>query len=133
MYEDSHTRMPNDLAKLKRIMRQANYMTYEDCSRSSAMKIAWEINNFRDELRRGLVRFTYRKADGTDRVALGTLNNMLIPTAALPKSTDVNIPRERLAIITYYDLEKDGWRSFYFYSLINIDHVWPFNSPSLKS
>ena len=120
--------MPNDLAKLKRIMRQANYMTYEDCSRSSAMRKAWEINNFRDELRRGLVRFTYRKADGTDREALGTLNNMLIPTAALPKSPEIDIPRERLAIITYYDLYVNGWRSFYFYSLEQIDHFWPFNS-----
>ena len=123
--------MPNDLAKLKRIMRQANYMTNQspaNGNKAYAMRAAWEIDNFRDELRRGLVRFTYRKADGTDRTALGTTNPLLIPTAAVPKSPEIDIPRERLGLITYYDLEKDSWRSFYFYSLYQIDHFWPFNT-----
>lgn len=120
--------MPNDIRKLRMIMRQANYLTNEDCNKSRALTMAWEICNFRDRLRRGLVRFSYRKADGTDRVALGTNNPLLIPTAQVPKSPGVNVYRERLAIVTYYDLEKDAWRCFYFCSLIGIDHVWPVNS-----
>ena len=109
-------------------MRQANYLTAEGRSKSSALIAAWKIDKIRDYLRTGLVRFTYRKADGTDRVALGTTNPLLIPAAAVPKSPDIDIPRERLGIITYYDLYANGWRSFYFYSLEQIDNVWPFNS-----
>ena len=120
--------MPNDIKKLRMIMRQANYLTGEDCSKSRALTTAWEISNLRDCLRRGLVRFSYRKADGTERVALGTNNPLLIPTAQVPKSPGENVYRERLAIVTYYDLEKDNWRCFYFFSLIGIDHVWPVNS-----
>lgn len=125
--------MPNDLAKLKRIMRQANYMTNQspaNGNKAYAMRAAWEINNFRDELRRGIVSFSYAKVNGDCRTALGTLNNMLIPADKMPKSADEpDLSKERLGIITYYDLDKDGWRSFYFYSLINIDHVWYFQRP----
>ena len=38
-----------------------------------------------------------------------------------------DLSKERLGLIAYYDLDKDGWRSFYIYSLNQIDHVWPFN------
>ena len=120
--------MPNDLAKLKRIMRQANYLTTEDRSKSSALRDAWEIDKIRNYLRTGLVSFSYAKVNGDCRVALGTTNPLLIPTAAVPKSPEIDIPRERLGLITYYDLYASGWRSFYFYSLYQIDNVWPFNS-----
>ena len=134
MYEDSHTRMPNDLAKLKRIMRHANYMTNQspaNGNKAYAMRAAWEIEKIRDYLRTGLVAFSYDKVNGDCRTALGTTNPILIPTAALPKSPDIDIPRERLGLITYYDLYAGGWRSFYFYSLDQIDHVWTFNSDPL--
>ena len=123
--------MPNDLAKLKRIMRQANYMTNQspaNGSRTYAMLAAWKIEEIREYLRTGLVSFSYGKVNGDCRTALGTTNPLLIPTAAMPKSLDFDIPRERLGLITYYDLEKDSWRSFYFYSLYQIDHFWPFNT-----
>ena len=122
--------MPNDLAKLKRIMRQANRMTNQhpaNGNKAYAMRAAWEIEKIRDYLRTGLVSFSYAKVNGDCRTALGTTNPLLIPTAAVPKSPDIDLAKERLGIITYYDLDKDGWRSFYIYSLNRIDHVWPFN------
>lgn len=123
--------MPNDIAKLKRIMRQANYMTNQspaNGSKTYAMLAAWKIETIREYLRTGLVSFSYVKVNGDVRTALGTTNPLLIPTAAVPKSPDIDIPRERLGLITYYDLYAGGWRSFYFYSLDQIDNVWPFNA-----
>ena len=123
--------MPNDLAKLKRIMRQANRMTNQhpaNGNKAYAMRAAWEIEKIRDYLRTGLVSFSYAKVNGDCRTALGTTNPLLIPADKMPKSAaDPDLSKERLGIITYYDLDKDGWRSFYFYSLNQIDHFWPFN------
>ena len=123
--------MPNDLAKLKRIMRQANYLTNQspaNGNKAYAMRAAWQIDEIREYLRTGLVSFSYAKVNGDARTALGTTNPLLIPTAAVPKSPDIDIPRERLGLISYYDLYVNGWRSFYFYSFEQIDHFWPFNS-----
>ena len=104
MYEDSHTRMPNDLAKLKRIMRHANYLTNQspaNGNKAYAMRAAWEIEKIREYLRTGLVAFSYAKVNGDCRTALGTTNPLLIPYTAVPKSPDIDIQRERLGLITY--------------------------------
>ncbi len=103
--------MPNDLKKLKRIMRQANYLTNQspaNGNKAYAMRVAWEIEKIREYLRSGLVAFSYAKVNGDCRTALGTTNPLLIPAAAIPKSTDLDLPKERLGLITYYDLDKDA-------------------------
>ena len=112
-------------------MRQANYMTNQspaNGNKAYAMRAAWEIDKIREYLRTGLVAFSYGKVNGDCRTALGTTNPLLIPTAAVPKSPEIDIPRERLGLITYYDLYSNAWRSFYFYSLYLIDNVWTFNT-----
>ena len=97
-------------------------------NKAYAMRAAWEIEKIREYLRTGLVSFSYAKVNGDARTALGTTNPLLMPTDKMPLSVDEpDLSKERLGIITYYDLDKDGWRSFYFYSLNRIDHVWPFN------
>ena len=65
-----------------------------------------------DELRTNLhgsspVTFSYLKADGTIRNALGTLNEGLIPDLMKPKDSSFNAGVN----LRYYDLEKEGWRS----------------------
>lgn len=56
-------------------------------------------------------KFTYTKKDGTERKAVGTLNDALIPidhqVTEDPSTGNVNTP----ANFRYYDLEKSGWRS----------------------
>lgn len=72
-------------------------------------------------LKKGIVRFTYRKVDGTIREALGTRNldiardalNICIPN---PKSGYVNPT-------AYYDLEKEDWRSFKAENVIAINGI----------
>ena len=84
--------MPNDINKLKRIMRQANYLTNQspaNGNKAYAMRVAWEIEKIREYLRSGLVSFSYAKVNGDCRTALGTTNPLLIPAAAIPKSTAI--------------------------------------------
>ena len=115
-------------------MRQANRMTNQhpaNGNKAYAMRAAWEIEKIREYLRTGLVSFSYAKVNGDCRTALGTTNPLLIPADKMPKSAaDPDLSKERLGLITYYDLDKDGWRSFYFYSLNQIDHFWRFNEPA---
>ena len=72
-------------------------------------------------LNKGIVRFTYRKVDGTIREALGTRNldiardalNIYIPN---PKTGRTNPT-------AYYDLEKEDWRSFKAEYVISINGI----------
>ena len=60
-------------------------------------------------LNSGVCSFKYTKKDGSERIASGTRQTEFIKTqGAEPKGTGV----ERSGVITYYDLEKSGWRSF---------------------
>jgi hypothetical protein len=62
-----------------------------------------------EKLTSGVVSFKYTKKDGSERIASGTRNMEFIRTqGAEPKGSGV----ERSGVITYYDLEKTGWRSF---------------------
>ena len=62
-----------------------------------------------ETLSSGDVRFTYRKKNGTEREAYGTRNTDIITlNDAMPKGTGT----EKIGVIAYYDLEKQGWRSF---------------------
>lgn len=128
--------MPNDIKKLRRIMRTAHVLQKGDEDRkfnqSFAFKRAWWFESFRDALANGFARFYYFKKDGTTRMALGTRSSILIPTDKLPKGdmSDGSATWEDSAkAIPYFDLEKNEWRSFsvlYFYSL---EKVWRFNNP----
>ena len=129
--------MPNDLLKLRRIMRQANMLVNHSPAngdRPYALRVARKIEDIRTDLRNGYVHFMYVKADASHRVALGTLNPALIPADKMPKleKTERDIAREenrdRLGLIPYYDLNMDEWRSFYFYSFIEEGyHAVPLN------
>lgn len=62
-----------------------------------------------ETLTRGVVSFKYTKKDGSERIASGTRHMEFIKTqGAEPKGTGT----EKIGVITYYDLEKQGWRSF---------------------
>lgn len=62
-----------------------------------------------ETLTRGVVSFKYTKKDGSERIASGTRHMDFIRTqGAEPKGTGT----EKIGVITYYDLEKQGWRSF---------------------
>ena len=51
------------------------------------LKCAWYFERLRKALSKGVVRFSYFKADGSIREAVGTTCNLLIPTEKHPKGT----------------------------------------------
>lgn len=68
---------------------------------------------FRAAMVAGVVRFSYRKTDGTIRQALGTLSGEIVPaTQGAGKAND--------AIQVYYDTECGAWRSFRVANLIDV-------------
>ena len=126
--------MPNDIKKLRRLMRTAHVLQKGDedhkYNQSCALKQAWWFESFRDALSNGFARFTYYKKDGTTRTALGTRSSVLIPTDKLPKCPQDNDKwEERDKAIPYFDLEKNEWRSFNVLNFNSLDKVWKFNDP----
>ena len=130
--------MPNDIAKLRRLMRRANYIRHEyrNSGLSYALKQAWWFDTFRDALSKGFARFTYRKKDGTTRTALGTRAPSLIPVDKLPKGDMADgaaIRDDGAKAIPYFDLDKNEWRSFNVLNFVSLDNSWRFNDPGTSS
>ena len=125
--------MPNDIKKLRRLMRRANYLrnkTTEYYNQASSLRGAWWFESFRDTMNNGMAKFIYRKTDGTTRIALGTRSAALIPADKLPKgdmSDGAAEMEDSIKAFPYFDLEKMEWRSF---NVLNFDCVlqaWKFN------
>ena len=101
-------------------MRAANQLKKENpvilrgasLTQSQALKYAWWFENFRNDLRIGVWRFSYFKKDGSIREARGTLNPALIPDDKMP-SSGASLDKEKSASsFPYFDLDKQEWRSF---------------------
>lgn len=88
----------------------------------NALKRAWYFERLRKALSKGVVRFSYFKADGSIREAVGTTCNLLIPTEKHPKGTSQ--ARENLISISYFDFERQDWRGFRMESFIGFVDVW---------
>lgn len=76
-------------------------------SLSEALTIAWRNIKLRAAMSSRIVRFYFRKVDGTIREAYGTLADKLTP-ATLPTSSR----RTNDTVQTYFDTEKQEWRCF---------------------
>ena len=83
------------------------------------------VNQLRDLLKNNIVCFTYKKIDGTMRVARGTRN--LSIASALGYS--VPTPKNGEQPYSYYDLDCEGWRSYRPENLISIDKIMPYVAP----
>ncbi len=115
--------MPNDLLKLKRLMKEADNLKKTppvilrgaQLDASNALKYAWWFESFRNKLRTGIYRFSYfKKEDGHIREARGTLDLSRIPAEHHPKplSGAPDVRPENYETFRYYDLDASGWRSF---------------------
>ena len=102
---------------LSLIMQRTNYLHQRMFQRKACQR-AWFFYHFTQWLQNGVVRFTYWKDDDTIREARGTLNlQWLVPTAHWPKGAQEPKAKSQEArvnpsIVTYFDLEKQEWRSF---------------------
>jgi len=81
------------------------------------MEIKIDIKSFKTALHTGPIEFIYTKKDGTTRLAKGTLCESLIPKEpakledadGFAKRAPRKLPE---GTVFYYDLEKNGFRSF---------------------
>ena len=79
------------------------------------------FNDVYDLLREGVAHFWFRKADGSSRGAYGTLARAIIERhSGSPEGNDRR-GRTFSGAVSYYDLEKDAWRSFRADSVQEID------------
>ena len=70
-----------------------------------ALSKSWQLYRLAKQMRAGVVRFAYEKADGTLRKAIGTLKDTTVLVKGTGRPDDGRT-------IKYYDIEANGWRSF---------------------
>ena len=90
------------------LMRNAWFLVRNyGMSLADAMRQAWRIFKLKTAMRKRIVKFQFRKLDGTIRDAIGTLTDDALST--LVGSQYYN-PSPK--VVAYYDCEKGAWRSF---------------------
>lgn len=94
--------------KMSELMKNAWFLVRNySMSLAEAMKQAWRIFKLKSAMHKGIVKFQFRKLDGTIRDAIGTLTDEV--TATLVGGQYFN-PSPK--VVPYYDCEKQAWRSF---------------------
>ena len=98
------TERRNNLSELMRMAWQ--FVKRNGFTMSRALKLAWANMKLKAAMRSGIVKFYFRKVDGTLREAYGTLKAELLPktegTGRKPGDT----------VQVYYDIEKQAYRCF---------------------
>ena len=101
--------------KMREVMRRAwQLVKVYGFSMAEAMKQAWKVLKLKEALKKGIVKFMYTKLNGEIRTAWGTLKEGLIPEI---KGTE---RKKNESLITYYDNEKQAFRSCKIANLIKI-------------
>lgn len=81
---------------------------------TEALRVAWANYKLKLRMSNGIVRFYYRKVDGTIREAFGTLSDTIVhPTMGTDRKKNDTVQ-------TYYDTECQEWRCFKVANLIKI-------------
>ena len=107
----------------KRVATMANriHEAHPTLKKSEYFKRAWDLYWFRQMLLNGIAHFRYWKVNkklvnielrhpSVLREARGTLLMDVIPEAKRPKGGPYRYPN--FGTMSYYDLDKDDWRSF---------------------
>lgn len=102
---------------------------------SEILKLAWQFIYLRQMLQRGIVKFSYYKINDiiltrVVRPARGTLCLELIPALYQPKGSPDYEPN--YSVMSYYDLDAQGWRSFKLDCLHTIDSYATLNNVPLN-
>lgn len=94
-------------------------------SMADAMKQAWQVLKLKAALKNGVVKFYYQKLNGEIRTAWGTLKEGLIPET---KGTE---RKKNESLITYFDNEKQAYRSFKVANLIKLGKLTRWGNSKL--
>ena len=80
------------------------------------------LNYIKENLSKVLVKFIYKTKNGSERFATGTIHkNFIKHNFNIDLKGDHKI---REGIITYFDTDKKGWRSFREENLKDITHIY---------
>lgn len=93
---------------------------WRDC-----MILAWQIYFCYQWMKRGPVKFYYRKKDGSIRCAFGRLKD--IQNNKMPINYSINWDT-----FNYWDIEKRAWRCFKVENFITMARSWQVNKPKKK-
>ena len=107
MQQERRNEMKNVMNTAWTIARQTGE-TFGTC-----LKKAWANTKLRSALKAGVVRFTFKKKDGSVREAVGTLRDL-----DYQARTDRRSGNPTLQV--YYDLEKEAFRCFKKANLITV-------------
>lgn len=84
-------------------------------SMSEALKTAWANLKLKSEMKKRIVKFYFKKVDGSVREAYGTLNEKLMPAVT---GTDKRTKND--TVQTYFDTERGEFRCFKKANLLSI-------------
>ena len=83
-------------------------------SMSEALKIAWANLKLKAEMKKRIVKFYFRKVDGSIREAYGTLEEDKLPT------TSESNRKKNDTVQVYFDTEREEYRCFKKANLLSI-------------
>ena len=104
----------------------ANYLINEcGWERRRAFRHTHQVLILMQSLGRGTVHFTYRKKNGEKRKAVGTLCQGIseVLDAYFEQHTDVAEMTAPQKTVSYWDLQRGGWRSLLIDRFVSIDKV----------
>lgn len=83
--------------------------------KNEAMRLAWMNVKLVEEMKKRIVQFYFKKMDGSEREACGTLQQGVIPATA-------NAGRKNNeTLLTYFDVNSGAFRSFRKVNLLRIE------------
>ena len=101
---------------LRNIMQMAwQFVKRNGMTLAEALKKAWQVFKLKVQMMKGIVRFYFRKVDGTIREAYGTLRTDLMPEI---KGEDNR--RKNDTVQTYFDTERQEFRCFKLANIVTL-------------
>lgn len=103
---------------LRSIMKMAwQFVKRNGIELSEALKKAWQVFKLKAKMAKGIVKFYFRKVDGSIREAYGTLRADLIPQTEASSSDR----KKNDTVQAYYDTEKMSFRCFKLANLVTVE------------
>lgn len=102
---------------MREVMKNAHrFFKVTGESFSECLKRAWQVYKLAKAMKTKTVQFFYQKVNGEVRQAFGTMAEEVIHDKV--KGTDIRRKNEDL--LTYWDTEKESFRSFKEFNLVKI-------------
>ena len=104
---------------LRSIMQMAwQFVKRNGITMAEALKKAWQVFKLKAKMAKGIVKFYFRKVDGTIREAYGTLRADLIPQT---EASSADSRKKNDTVQAYYDTEKMSFRCFKLANLVTVE------------